>query len=529
MALKTGVQAKEVGSAKKDISSLRATIDWLRATGNLVETDVEVNPDLEITGVQKLMDGALPILFNNVKGYPHLRAITNLFAHMDVVNQMFGWKDAKSRTRELAHALTHPIPPAVISQSEAPCQEEVITDDLNVNKYVLAIRHTALETEMTIGSGNSVVVGPYFHGGSHIGYNRMNARWGNVCTFQAAPGAHMWQIITEHYRDEKPIPLTMCFGLPPACTLIAGGGYDYVVLPRGGDELGAAGAVQGYPVRIVKARTVDAWAVADCELVLEGLLHPRDKRYETAEAEQHDTQGKFFFHPEWAGYMGKAYKAPTFHVTAITMRKRSSKPIIFPLGVHMEDCQNIDSTVRESAIFELCERLQPGIIQDVNIPYPMTDWGGCIIQVKKRNKIEEGWQRNFLSAILSCSQGMRLAIAVDTDIDIYSMDDIIWALTTRVNPHTDILNPIPGGIGQTFMPQERMTAGEKEWTASNTKFEGGMGIDATVPYGYEQDFRRPVYPVDRVDLAKWFKPDEIARAKELMKGKWGEVLARTGR
>lgn len=515
--------------AKPDIRDLRTTIEWFKSLGILMETNTEVNPDLEITGLQKHFDGAMPILFNNVKGYPHLRAITNLFANMDIVNQMFGWEDRTDRTRKLAHALTHPIKPVEISQSEAPCQEDVITDDLNINKWVLAIRHTALESEMTIGSGNSVVVGDYFHGGSHIGYNRMAARWGNVATFQSAPGAHMWQIITEHYKDEKPIPLTMCFGLPPASTLIAGGGFDYVVLPRGGDELGAAGAVQGFPVRLVKARTVDAWAVADCELVIEGYLHPRDKRYETAEAEKHDTQGKFFFHPEWAGYMGKAYKAPTFHATAITMRKRASKPIIFPLGVHMEDCQNIDTTVRESAIFELCERLQPGIIQDVNIPYPMTDWGGAIIQVKKRNKIEEGWQRNFLAAILSCSQGMRLAIAVDTDIDIYSMDDIIWALTTRVNPHTDILNPLPGGIGQTFMPQERMTAGDKEWTASNTRFEGGMGIDATVPFGYEQDFHRPVYPVERVDPKNWFKSDEIARAKEMMKGKWGEVLARTGR
>ena len=46
-----------------------------------------------------------------------------------------------------------------------------------------------------------------------------------------------------------------------------------------------------------------------------------------------------------------------------------------------------------------------GIIMDVNIPYCMTDWGGAIIQVKKRNRIEEGWQRNFMAAILSTSQG----------------------------------------------------------------------------------------------------------------------------
>ncbi len=517
----------ELEATSEHMRSLRGMIEWLRASGRLLETDAVVDPDLEITGVQKHFDGSYPILFKNVKGYPHLECVTNLYAKMDIIEDLFGWKDPQERTRRLAHAITHPIPPIEVPSSEAPCQETVITDDLNVNKWVMAIRHTTLESEKTIGSGNSVVVGEYFHGGSHIGYNRMNARWSNVCTFQSAPGAHMWQIITEHYKDEKPIPLTMCFGLPPAATLIAGGGFDYVVLPRGGDELGAAGAVQGFPIRIVKARTVDAWAVADCDLVLEGHLYPRDKRYETREAEEADTQGRYPFHPEWAGYMGKAYKAPTFHVTGITMRK-SAKPLIYALGVHMLDCNNIDTTVREAAIYELCERLQPGIIQDVNIPFCMTDWGGCIIQVKKRNKIEEGWQRNFLAAILACNQGMRLAIAVDTDVDIYSMDDIMWCLTTRVNPHTDILNPIPGGIGQTFQPQERLTAGDKEWTASNTRFEGGMGIDATLPYGYEKDFQRPVYPIERIDLSKWFSAKDIERAKSQMRG-WVESLARTGR
>jgi 4-hydroxy-3-polyprenylbenzoate decarboxylase len=226
--------------------------------------------------------------------------------------------------------------------------------------------------------------------------------------------------------------------------------------------------------------------------------------------------------------MGKAYKAPTFHVTAITMRKPESKPIIFPLGVHTADDANIDTSVRESAIFNLCERLQPGIIQNVHIPYCMTDWGGAIIQVKKRNKIEEGWQRNFLTAILACSQGARLVIAVSEDVDIYDMDDIMWCLTTRVNPQTDILNPHPGGIGQTFMPAERMTAGGAQWTAANTVFEGGMGIDATVPYGYEQDFHRPVYPVDKVKPEKFFTDDQIKKMKSHMQG-WVLSLARTGR
>lgn len=510
----------------QQLRSLRSTIEWMRDEGLLLETDVEISGDLELTGVQKHLDGTIPILFRNVKGYSEAQLITNLFANMQIIDRWFGWESPTDRTRKLAQALTHPIAPEVVSSAEAPCHEEVITDDLEVNRYVVPIRHTALESELTIGSGCSVVVGDYFRGGSHIGYNRMNFRWGNVGTFQSAPGSHMWQVITEHYRDERGIPITMCFGIPVAANLVAGGGFDYVVLPRGGDELGAAGAVQGFPIRLVKARTVDAYALADCELVLEGYLKPRDKRYETREAEEHDTQGRYHFHPEWAGYMGKAYKAPTLHVTGITRRR--PKSTLYALGVHMLDCNNIDTTVREAALFELCERLQPGIIQDVNIPFCMTDWGGCILQVKKRNRIEEGWQRNFLVAAMSCSQGMRLAIAVDTDIDIYSMDDIVWALTTRVNPHTDILNPVPGGIGQTFMPEERLTAGDKAWTASNTRFEGGMGIDATFPFGYENDFMRPVYPIEKVDPGRWFAQDQLDQVKSLMQG-WVTSLARTGR
>jgi len=515
-------------AVKPDVSSLRSTIEWLRAEGLLMETQKEVDPDLEITGLQKHFDGSLPILFHNVKGKPHARAITNLFSDMRVVDRMFGFDGPTERTRKLAQAINRPIKPVVIEQKHAPCQEHVMTENLDVNKWITAIRHTALEPELTIGSGIRCVVGDYFEGGSDLGYNRMNFRWGNVGTFQISPGSHMWQVYTTHYHDEKPIPLTMCFGVPPSCTLLAGAAFDYVILPAGCDEIGMAGAVQGSPVRLVKARTVDAYALADSEYVLEGYIQTRDKRYETLEAETEGVQGKTFFHPEWSGYMGKAYKAPTFHVTAITMRKPESKPVIFPLGVHTADDSNIDTTVREAAIFELCNRMQPGIIQDVHIPYSMTDWGGCIIQVKKRSKIEEGWQRNFLSAILSCSQGMRLAIAVSEDVDIYSADDILWCLTTRVNPKVDILNPIPGGRGQTFMPAERMTAGEKAWTASNTQFEGGMGIDATVPYGYEQDFHRPVYPVDRVKPEDFFSAQDIAKMKARMEG-WVLSLARTGR
>ncbi len=79
-----------------------------------------------------------------------------------------------------------------------------------------------------------------------MGYNRMNFRWGNVGTFQISPGSHMWQVFTEHYKEER-IPITMNFGVPPACTMLAGAGFDYVILPKGCDEVGRGGCDPGHP------------------------------------------------------------------------------------------------------------------------------------------------------------------------------------------------------------------------------------------------------------------------------------------
>src|SRR5437667_6613436 len=70
----------EVG--REHVRSLRGMIEWLRATDCLLETEAPVDPDLEITGVQKHLDGSYPFLFKNVKGYPHLECVTNLYAKM---------------------------------------------------------------------------------------------------------------------------------------------------------------------------------------------------------------------------------------------------------------------------------------------------------------------------------------------------------------------------------------------------------------------------------------------------------------
>src|SRR5947208_5226977 len=129
------IRAADTPSAD-EIRSLPGTLEWLRRNGLMLETEVEVSGDLELTGVQKHLDGSLPLLFHNVKGYPQDRLVTNLFASIDVIDRLYGWETPQARTRKLAHALTHPLPCVEVAGAEAPCQEAVITDDLEANRYV---------------------------------------------------------------------------------------------------------------------------------------------------------------------------------------------------------------------------------------------------------------------------------------------------------------------------------------------------------------------------------------------------------
>src|ERR671919_612685 len=119
---------KEAPAAGKEHCAydLRTTLEWLREQGDLIETDKPVDPDLEVTGLQKHLDGGCPVLFNNVKGKPSHRVVTNLFGDINVINKMFGWKDDVERTRKLAYAISHPLKPVEIAQDTAPCQEVVI-------------------------------------------------------------------------------------------------------------------------------------------------------------------------------------------------------------------------------------------------------------------------------------------------------------------------------------------------------------------------------------------------------------------
>jgi UbiD family decarboxylase len=217
--------------------------------------------------------------------------------------------------------------------------------------------------------------------------------------------------------------------------------------------------------------------------------------------------------------LGRCYKIEKFHATAITHRK--DRPIFFTPLAHSLDADYIAAPFREACFYELAQRVAPGLVIDVNTLKGAAAWSGHIIfQVKKLRSRDEGLQRNVLMAALGSAQALRLAIVVDEDVDIYSADDIVWALNTRVNPRRDIIVGGGGGMGHIFMPAER--EGKNVFT-----FEGGMAIDATVPFAAKSLYSRPKHPVHLINLNKWLSEADIASMKA-RQPEYGRVLSKHG-
>ena len=113
-----------------------------------------------------------------------------------------------------------------------------------------------------------------------------------------------------------------------------------------------------------------------------------------------------------------------------------------------------------------------------------------------------------------------MAIAVDEDVDIYNADDVMWALESRVDPDKDILKLPRGSRGIAAQPSELRERGVGGW-------EGGMAFDATKPFNIANNFTRPHYPVDKIDLKKWFTEEQIKNIR-LMQTDYAKTLAKRG-
>lgn len=503
----------------KNMTSLRGMVEFLENEGELIRIKKEVDPIYEVSGIQMALEGGPAILFENIKGYPGARNIGNIFSTRSRAAMIFDVEDHRKLKFKCLEAMKKPIPPEVVE--DGPCQEVVITEDIDVMGTLPIIKHTEKDAGRIIGGGNNFISGEYFHGGTQISFNRLHFRGKDWSTILAFFGTHLGESFLEH--KGKRVPMTINIGTPPAVMLVAGGSVMHTILPAGTDKLGIAGGMQGSPVGLVKAKTVDAYSLAESEWVIEGYVDTTQRVWESEEAEKQSEYGSAPFFPEWPGYLGRCVRTFKFQATAITHRK--DKPIFFTPLAHSFEGDILVAVLREACFYEMAQRIVPGFVEDVNIPEGIAPRAQVVFQVRKKRPADEGYQRNIITSAFGATQGLYLIVVVDEDVDIYSADDILWAITTRVDPDQDIMRGSAGGRGSPMLPIERLgTSGKK---VAGSMYKGGMGIDATVPFEEKWQFERGQYPVDRVDIGKWLSEREI-EAVRIKQSDFAKVMSKRG-
>jgi 4-hydroxy-3-polyprenylbenzoate decarboxylase len=496
----------------KDITSMRSTMEYLKRANELLTVSEEVDPIYEISGIQKALEDGPALLFENVKGYPGVRTLGNVFSSDERVAALFDVPELKQGKFKFLELMKNPLPPKVVEK--APCQEVVITKGIDAMATIPMIKHTEDDAGRILGSGIIPTLGISPGGGSDLTFKRMFFRGKDWASLNMWVASHLAYFRDYDHRGEE-IPITISINPPPAVVMLAAPMTIHMIMPYGTtDEVGIAGALQGSPIEICKAKTVDAYAIANSEWVIEGLLLPQ-RIWETEEAERIGRLRAAPFFPEWPGYMGKAIRANKFQVTAITHRH---DPIFYSFLADSFELENASNWVREACYHELAQRISPGLVIDVNIPRAFKHSGGVVFQVRKRRPSDEGVQRSILETALGASH-VRMAIAVDEDIDIYSPDDLLWAIWTRANPDTDMFKGPRGARGLGMVPAQELSP--------DGEFEGGLGIDATIPWAGKAQSKRAHHPVDRIDLRKWFSKEGID-AVQAKQSDYARLLARIG-
>lgn len=404
------------------------------------------------------------IVFDNIVGYPTFRLVDQLFVNRKAQARVLGC-EPKDVVKRLAEVIKEgPKPLRVVDGG--PGQELVFKgDDVDLGKIPI-VRHTHLDP---YPYATSFVI----HRDPETGaYNQMFARCG-VLSRNEMVASYVTrtanQILAKHRAAQTPMPQAMVIGTHPAWELA--GCYSHPHDDWWEGELFQT--ITGRVGEITRCQTIDLLVPAEASVVIEGYVDP------IRTAQDGPNPGPTML------YTPYAQQQPVFHVAAITMRKD-------PIYRHHQvtpftDHQEMPRLFHEAIIYERL-RAMGAKVHDVYFP----QGGGALSVIIQLEPSVDGEVADALLAALGAPwSNVKMAIAVDPDINIYDYRDIHYALSTRVDPARDVIT-IGNARGWPFDPSARPVLGAFPHTEQtrNPSVVGKWGIDATKPVPYRAAERK---------------------------------------
>ncbi len=428
------------------VHDLRSALKLLEdMPGQLVSTDVEVDPAAELSGVYRYVGaggtvmrptkvGGPAMMFNNVKGHPDAQVLIGLLANRQRVAKLLG-TTKEDVGKLLCRCAQNPIQP-VVTEDAAPCQEIVhlATDpDFDLFRLVPAPTNTPKDAGPYITMGMCYATHPDT-GLSDVTIHRMCIQSKDELSIFLMPGARHIGAMAERATElGRPLPISISIGVDPAIEI--GSCFEPPTTPLGFNELSIAGAIRSTPVVLHKCVSIEENCIANAEYVIEGEIQPGVRVVE----DQNSHTG--YAMPEFPGYNGRASnECWLIKVKAVTTRKN---PIMQTVIGPSEEHVNLAGIPTEASIYNLIEKALPGKVTNV---YAHPSGGGkymAVLQCRKTVHTDEGKQRQAALLAFSAFPELKHVILVDEDVDIFDSQDVLWAMNTRFQGDRDIVT-IPG-------------------------------------------------------------------------------------
>jgi len=482
------------------VYDLRSALELLEALpGQLVETDVEVDPMAELSGVyrhvgaggtvQRPTKEGPAMVFNRIKGHPGARVAIGLLASRRRVGYLLGCEPERLGFL-LKESVAHPVKPVVIPNTQAKCQEIVhlaTEEGFDIRRLIPAPTNTPEDAGPYITLGMCYASNPHT-GESDVTIHRMCLQSKDEISIFLQPGArHIGYFRELAEADGRPLPISVSIGVDPAIEIASC--FEPPTTPLGYDELQAAGAIRKAPVELVQCLTIPERAIANAEYVIEGEILPDVRVRE----DQNSDTGKAM--PEFPGYCGPANPSlPVIKVKAVTTRRN---PIMQTCIGPSEEHVSMAGIPTEASILTMVEKAMPGKLQNV---YCASSGGGkyiAVMQFKKSVPSDEGRQRQAALLAFSAFAELKHVFLVDEDVDCFDMKDVMWAMTTRFQADVDMIpvhgvqcHPLDPSNGPEYHPGIRARG-----VACKAIF------DCTVPFDQKQRFERAKFM--EVDPKHW--------------------------
>ena len=442
----------------------RGLREWLEHSerfGELLKID-GAHWDTEMGAITHMMTeksrGQAPaILFDNIPGYPAgFRTLYGQFSSIKRVALTLGLPLEHARKVDIVKAYHErirtlkPLPPKIVETG--PILENVITGDACDVLMFPVPRHHEADKARFIGTADGVITLDPDEGWYNVGAYRSQVYDGKTIGCQITEGKHGRIHRDKYFERGEPMKVVILCGQDPLLFMLSAS-----PLPDGISEIDFMGGLRGEPVECVRGPFTGFPIPADCEIAIEGEMVPG----------QVLPEGPF---GEWMGYYSDD-SVPRPYVNVKTILHRNN-PILCCAPQH----KPVDETGLLKGIAGAAEVWRA--LDACGIPDVLGVWNHeagpatrfTVVQIIQRYP---GHSRNALHIAANCQGGAyagKWTVVVDEDIDAGDLDQVLWAMSTRFDPMTDI------DLIQKAWASKR----DPLWLPGN--FNNRILVDACIPY-----------------------------------------------